>query len=365
MKVCIRTCDRPALLERLLLSIREWEPWLLQYEVEVSDGSHEIESRRANSDVIRSFVMSSEAEVKITWQNIFMLPHAPHCMEFFVCPKSDLRGAFSAWQIYNRHRGQEIVLLDDDMVFPLARIAGGAEHAPVPSENWRSDGYIFSGAPGSRIPLLSCFRNRLEFEIDQARLHDCNTLQLCTRGHGTCDDYSWIDVVPDLIRGDPANSTEIYYHLAAPRLLRMGFFTPTWVGKVPEVPVLPPATRNDDTIAAMVSRFGPCLWSTMTIDHRRPEPKSFMRRMVSDAELLNLTLMLHGHKTAVDRESVASVANALWWSKTLGTDEYGDEIEPFDLDNIVRLADWINKVALKKPADRPVFNYEEQKEEVE
>lgn len=363
MKVCIRTCDRPALLKRLLDSIMEWEPWLLEHPIEVSDGSHDPELRTSNEIVVTEFGRSTAPNpIDITIFNIFDLPHAAHAMEFFGCDTTELRGAFNVWQIYNRHKGQEIVLLDDDCFFPLARLAGGINHEPVFSENWKADAYLFYGGPGAKTPLNVCFKNGLQHEIRLAYAAGCNTLQLSTRGHGTCDDYSWLDVVPDLIRGDPATSTEIYYHLATPRILRMGFFTPTWIGAVPEVPILPPATRSDDTVAALVSKFGQCLWSPMTINHLRPEPKPFDRRMVSDAELVNLTLMLHGHKAEIGYHAIETVERALWSAKLSNGKQFPER--PDDKTMGV-MCDWINKVALKKPADRPMFHYEEPQEECE
>lgn len=309
-KVCIRTCDRPVLLDRLLRSIM-WEPWMRKLEIEVSDGSHTAEGQRETKHAC--------ATRGATYVNAMELPHAAFYWQTYRGCK--LGGGYNLWQIMERHRGREIILLDDDWVFPLSRSIGGT--ATIGS--MVADRYIFSSEVHGRPDSV----NNLPDVIQQAKDSGCNTVQVCTTGHGVCNDYSWVPEMQrlGLVGGDPRASEFIRYKLNHPRILLSGFMTPIWIGCVPHVKPLPPNSADDDTIMLQHNDFGRCLWSDSVIAHLRDKPKDFTRRVVTDYEIIYMVMQWFNEHQSVSSRSVELCTQVIADAKRAHSDYYrSDEL---------------------------------------
>lgn len=336
--ICIRTANRPEMLRRLLESIAKYEPELLSHPIEVNDGSFDPSMQAQNRGVCESYALNCV----MRYVSANALPHAMFVRKTFMCGTGQLKGGYNLWQIMQRHQGQEIILLDDDWVWPL--VGRHAEHQPIMRDSWSADAYVL----GDGIPMHAPGDDTLTNLIGFAKAANCNTLQLCTYGHGICNDYSWLPVMRRMgkVVGDPAIATTIHYILERSRILSRGFFTPAWIGKVPHVNVIPPASADDDTIMLAYNDFGPCLWSSVAIGHLRAEPKDFTKRVVTDYEVIHLVMgLFHGHEEV--RES-----HVLQCGDILG--EAKRALHSFSVHDLTTYINWVLK------ADTPPeFRYEE------
>lgn len=339
--ICIRTANRPQMLRRLLESIAKYEPDLLSHPIEVNDGSHSPELTQATRDVCAEFGFDEHRSV--THVNAMTLAHANFSRSLFQCGPGQLKAGYNMWQIMQRHQGQEIILLDDDWVWPLVgRHIGKLSN--FDSGDWAADAYVL----GDGVPMVTDGDASLSGLIQYAKTHRCNTLQLCTYGHGICNDYSWLPTMQRMgkVIGGPATATTIHYILERSRILSRGFFTPAWIGKVPHVNPIPPSSADDDTIMLAHNDFGPCLWSNVAIGHLRNEPKDFTKRIVTDFEVLHLVSGLFHEHDEVRELNVHHCADLLEEGKRA----------PFK-GSVPELTNYINLIL--KAESPPIFKYEE------